>query len=275
MKAERHRLYFPRIFDPRGRRIVEISVLVENVPGMIAKIARAVAERGINILWGVHHEADEPSFGWWCFFIDATDVDVEPLLESIRQVEGVKRVYSSETVFGKLALDIHHAEQVFGEDRVIELRQRWLVGALNNIYEKWGEDGRFLMYQLGYYGGYESCREWRERSDLEGRELAELDLRVIEVLGWVRQAELVEFDPDAGVAVVRTWGSFESVIERGRPSCHFMRGELAGFFSAMFGRGLYGTEVKCEAKGDQYCEFVIAPKPFEIGKGSSREEGRG
>ena len=84
MSEKKHRLHFPRIFDPPGKRMVEISVLVDNVPGMIAKVATAVAERGVNILWGIHHEADEPDFGWWCFFIDATGVDVEPLIESIK-----------------------------------------------------------------------------------------------------------------------------------------------------------------------------------------------
>jgi len=272
MSEKKHRLHFPRIFDPSGKRMVEISVLVDNVPGMIAKVATAIAERGVNILWGVHHEADEPDFGWWCFFIDATGVDVEPLIESIKRIEGVRYVHFSETTFGDLALDVHHSEQVFGEDRVIELRQRWLAGALKNIYEKWGDDGRFLMYQLGYYGGYESYREWRERSKLSGRELAELDLKIIEVLGWVSRAELVEFDPEEGRVVIRTWGSFEAGMRLGSGFlCHFIRGELTGFFSAMFGKGLYGTEVMCEGRGDPYCEFVIAPKPFEFGKELGKE----
>ncbi len=271
MSEKKHRLHFPRIFDPSGKRMVEISVLVDNVPGMIAKVATAIAERGVNILWGIHHEADEPDKGWWCFFIDATGVDVEPLIESIERIEGVRDVYFSEATFGDLALDVHHSEQAFGEDRVIELRQRWLAGALKNIYEKWGDDGRFLLYQLGYYGGYESYREWLERSKLRGRELAEFDLRVIEVLGWVSRAELVEFNPEEGRVVIRTWGSFEAGMEQGRPSCHFMRGELTGFFSAMFKKGLYGTEVRCEGRGDPHCEFVIAPKPFEFEEGPRRK----
>ncbi len=52
---------------------MEVSVRVENIPGMIAKIAKRLAEEGVNILSGVHHEcseAEEGERGWWCFFVE-------------------------------------------------------------------------------------------------------------------------------------------------------------------------------------------------------------
>ncbi len=43
------------------------------------------------------------------------------------------------------------------------------------------------------------------------------------------------------------------------PVCHFGRGVLTGGCEAMFGRELESIELKCQGKGDAYCEAIIGP----------------
>lgn len=43
----------------------------------------------------------------------------------------------------------------------------------------------------------------------------------------------------------------------GMPVCHFDAGFLSGFLSAFTGRQFNVREVRCNANGDEYCEFEI------------------
>ena len=42
-------------------------------------------------------------------------------------------------------------------------------------------------------------------------------------------------------------------------ACHFSAGYSAGWCSAAFGVEVHGREIRCTAKGDEHCEFIMAP----------------
>jgi len=63
-------------------------------------------------------------------------------------------------------------------------------------------------------------------------------------------------DFEKGKGRIRVSDSFECVVCRcTKPSCHFLRGFLAGFLSELFGRDILVAEEKCAEKGDDQCEF--------------------
>ena len=41
------------------------------------------------------------------------------------------------------------------------------------------------------------------------------------------------------------------------PKCHFIAGKISGIFSFLFKKDVNAKEVKCMAKGDDFCQFVI------------------
>ncbi len=45
------------------------------------------------------------------------------------------------------------------------------------------------------------------------------------------------------------------------PVCHAERGAMTGIVESITGKQLVGKEVKCQAMGDDYCEFVISEGP--------------
>ena len=62
--------------------------------------------------------------------------------------------------------------------------------------------------------------------------------------------------------VMRLHGNFECtpfIGKKDRPVSHLIRGGLAGVFKEAYGRDFRVREVKCIAKGDEYCEFIIEP----------------
>ena len=233
---------------------------------MMAKIAQKLSEERVNILSGVHHacaEAEDGRMGWWCFFVECEDpAKAEKLQKEISELPGVKKILVSEANVGRLAMDRHHGLQFIGVDRVVEFRVGWVTGIFREIYRRWGDDGRRMVYLEGFYGGRRSYHVWKERFGLDGRELLEVALEVWPLLGWAERVQVVEMDAETGETVLRIWGSFEAVERDAKPTCHFMLGAITGFLSEMARKPLYGFETKCQARGDEYCEFVIKEKPF-------------
>ncbi len=264
---ERHPLAFPKVFRAGDRQILEVSVLLDNRPGVLARMAGYLGERGINILSGVHHDvpASARHEGWWCFFVECREAEIEGVrtcVEEIGAPEGVRRVLISRANVGNLAVDRHHSVQLMGLDRVVTFRSGWIDGVFREIYRRWGDDGRRMVYLQGFYGGRRSYRFWREAFGLDGRELAEAAFEIWVVLGWAKGVEIAEFDPEEGSATLRVDGSFEAAQPADRPACHFLLGAATGFLSEMFGVPLFGEEPKCQAVGDDHCEFTIRKKPF-------------
>ncbi len=74
--------------------------------------------------------------------------------------------------------------------------------------------------------------------------------------------KLVEVDFDRGVAVVNAFDNFECTLHRGEggePYSQYVRGDLAGLFSEVFGSKVDAVETQCIVQGAPFCRFEIAP----------------
>ena len=56
--------------------------------------------------------------------------------------------------------------------------------------------------------------------------------------------------------------SFEAILRGHRKEeiCHWTRGFIAGFLGEVVGKSLEAVELKCQAAGDDICEFEIKPR---------------
>lgn len=67
-----------------------------------------------------------------------------------------------------------------------------------------------------------------------------------------------DIDFENGTGKITVIDSFECLEQKHtQPSCHFLRGFLAGFLSELFSKDISVTVVKCAGKGDEYCEFAF------------------
>lgn len=80
--------------------------------------------------------------------------------------------------------------------------------------------------------------------------------------GWLGRVEMIKFDPEKEI-VIRAKKQFEAYgykkrgIKLTSAGCNFLRGVAAGLFSALIGKEFEAEEVKCVAKGDEFCEMRI------------------
>ena len=89
------------------------------------------------------------------------------------------------------------------------------------------------------------------------REAIRLGLEFTKALAWGRW-EASTFDQNKALFIVRDSPIAESYGKSERAVCHQIRGLIAGFAEYFTGQKREAVEVKCTAKGDDYCEFLVA-----------------
>jgi len=91
-------------------------------------------------------------------------------------------------------------------------------------------------------------------------------LNTVHRLGNIRY-EIMEFDSVNKRAVVYAYGSYMAEIFKKnklstspKTACASGKGRLAAYFTKAWGEEIVCEEMKCEAFGDEHCEFTLLPK---------------
>jgi len=67
-----------------------------------------------------------------------------------------------------------------------------------------------------------------------------------------------DLDLGNGRGRILVYNSFETIARKDtKPSCHFLRGYLAGFLSELFKREITVEEEQCAAMGNSHCKFSL------------------
>lgn len=120
-------------------------------------------------------------------------------------------------------------------------------------------------YEIGREGGAQYTRlglkaglNFRNQAGIQ-----QIDDSLGALSGWGK-IEIVSFDFSKKLAGIR-WKNGVSVRNtRGKtPVCRFGRGILTGAVAEIFGRKCESIEVKCQGKGDGFCEAVVGD-PREV-----------
>ncbi|MEA4923874.1 MAG: 4-vinyl reductase [Syntrophomonadaceae bacterium] len=125
-----------------------------------------------------------------------------------------------------------------------------------------------VLYESTYYSSlleYDKIESYYKSK----REVIEHLLNTIRRLGNIRY-EIVEYDELNKRAVVKAYGSYMAEIfvdnklfTTPKTSCASGRGRLAAYFTKAWGEDIICEEMKCEAFGDEHCEFVLLPKGLD------------
>ena len=247
------------IYAP-GRAVSQLVIVGKNVPGVLAKIAARIAENGINILSGLVTAEPGEDTGMLTLFLDFTNATCGPeeLAEELRAMDVVLEAGVVARRFGDIAIDGTTHTTMFLGERVVMLSVDDLGAMFDWLDRNLQTGGHVLLFEMGKAASRADVRELRETYGLEGRDLLEAFLALRIAAGWFSY-EVVEYDEEAMRFVVRLYGSFECAFfaGRGRSMGHLVRGILAGAFGEVYGREFRVREVKCVAKGDECCEFVV------------------
>jgi hypothetical protein len=117
-----------------------------------------------------------------------------------------------------------------------------------------------LLYEAYKEAGRISGRLYLKnaKSPIKSGDTIKLALDFTRALAWGRWEASV-FDKTKALFTVRDSPIAESYGKSDRAVCHQIRGLIAGFAEYFTGQRRESVEVMCKAKGEDHCEFLVAP----------------
>jgi len=146
-----------------------------------------------------------------------------------------------------------------------------LASMMDATVEAVGWDkAREIMYKSGYNTGYAYVSRLGKSWGIVGEELIKRYLRYENVRGWGLW-EIIDLDVTTGKATIKghggvraeeglLFGSFYRGKGVRKYADSFFAGLIAGMIHAATGKKVKGTERRCFAMEDTYCEFVTVPE---------------
>lgn len=181
------------------------------------------------------------------------------------KIEGVKNIRVFDHM-GNFDVDIYHFPITIASERVVIFSPPVLEGLVKGFREAFGTSiAQAILWNQGKEIGKTMVERYKKNFGIsKAREALEMLRARALSFGWARM-EIVTLNEVKRRAIIRIFDNWECSIFKGsdEPQNHFIRGILAGFFNAIFGEGFYATEVKCIAKGDSYCEFILEKRETE------------
>lgn len=137
-------------------------------------------------------------------------------------------------------------------------RGTFTLEEIQNLFDmlrELGSGGKAILFNMGYKAGYDLANRIVKFFESSGRAL-EYTLLYHESLGHGRFEILRYIDK------VECWIRADELsecigVKAEEPNSHLFRGILSGILSRLWNSKVSVEEVKCVAKGDDYCEFRV------------------
>ena len=166
---------------------------------------------------------------------------------------------SDNSILDEMAYDSVSGALYFKDVRYMLIRPETVIGFQKAIEENNRELAQDAFFQGGFRGGYLSAKNYRELHNFDATQIIDFMMKMGAEIGW-GQFSLHKFELNKKhlSIIVRHSPFAEAYGHTSRSVCHLIRGVLSGLASVIFNKECNGTEVKCLAKGDEYCRFEIS-----------------
>ena len=239
-----------------GKSIVGLHIFCVNTPETIYGLSKFLVKHNAKLLYA--NILAKNGNAELTVFLDITDATepIDRIVDEISSLDFVRKVSIINPLFKGLIIDSVHFPILLMGKRAWIVSGAVLKGLFKDFKESFGDAGRVFLYHLGVGIGrdlYETYKEYVSSS----LDMLELIKAFSKALGWgiIEEIRLLAY----GKYRVRVRHNLECEVCKpsNRPCGDFSRGILTGFFGKILGRKVYVEEIKCIAKGDPYCEFII------------------
>jgi len=230
-------------------------------PFLLDGILNMISREGTKVLSYANKRSDEKVD--MSLIVGARDVgELTDVVRDLLEIEGVEHVSYGELPYKAIPLKYYPLR--FHGMRIVIFGEPVLKSIVEGIKKEYGKTaGPILLWNIGYQGGLGVAKEFKEKYKFENIEdyFAMLRLRGI-VLGWFVISH-IDIHLKNNIIVLRMTDNWECNMVKGKfktPQSHFVRGIISGFASYILGKNMVAKEIKCIAKGDNYCEFIVLEK---------------
>jgi predicted hydrocarbon binding protein/ACT domain-containing protein len=251
----------------RGRKLYGLVVEAISRPGVLAAVTLKVAEKGLDITYCSTRTVKAEERGIILLFIDFTDSEVDPcsLADEVKALDPIERVEVIKPTLKGYIADTVSFPLFTNSSRAVIMEESILRGLFLDFRTRLGSGGEAMLYHLGLEAG-------KRRGDYVNRMAEEIGVQEVvekvEIASGIFRSlgygiiEVQELRVEPPYAYVRIHRSIECELGVGadRPFSQFLRGAIAGLFTALFNREMFAEEKLCIAAGDTHCEFEVTPR---------------
>ena len=248
--------------------VYEIRIKLKDVPGAVAKAANIIAESQMNIKTStLFNSPINKKEGFWTAFIDSSKskIEIGELARKLRELDVVLDVSIEKPE--PVLYDIMHFPMLHGEQRAILFPLMLLRNLFEEIEKILTPSGfAAVFYNAGKKSGENYVRYYKEKFGLKSKEeLIKALIMGTSAVGWGKvDTHILDLNTLTGNIKIRQ--NIEAVLREKKatqPVCHWTRGFISGYLTALTGVDIEILETKCLAKGDEYCEFEVKVKLSE------------
>jgi predicted hydrocarbon binding protein len=162
------------------------------------------------------------------------------------------------SILNNLVYDQSSGKLGYKNVRYILLRPETVVGLQKAIEAIDRQLAKDALFQGGFQGGYLSAKNYKEALNFGDQQIVEFMMEMGTEIGWGR-FRLQDFDSQQKRLTTIVYKSpfAEAYGESPESVCHLIRGVLSGLASLLFSKNCVGSEIKCQAQGNEFCVFQI------------------
>jgi len=233
--------------------------ILRDRPGILAEVAEEFSSRGMNIVHNLAHV--EEGKGLIIIVAKRPDcVNIEELKGHLGSIEGIGSVEYEESHIEGLLIPYRLFPFLRGTVRLVALNTRAITSLSEELSKILGSSASgAILFRIGYEMGKGFAEGHLKIAERVGIKDPFEILRHISVPLYASSGYgIASLEEAGGVFSLRIRENFEAVDRESKePSCYMTKGMWKGGLESIFNRPISIEEVKCKAKGDEYCEFKI------------------
>jgi len=233
--------------------------ILRDRPGILAEVTRELSSRGMNILSNLTHVTE----GKGLIVIIAErsgDADIEELKKHLGSIEGIGSVEYEESRIKGLLIPSRLFPLVRDGTRIVAFNIRAIKYLSEELSRILGSSASgAILFRIGYEMGRGFAVDHLKMAERVGLNDPFEILRKISVpLYTCSGYGIASLEEAGGVFSLRIRENFEAIDRTSKePLCYMTKGMWKGVLEYAFRRSISIEEVRCKAKGDEYCEFKI------------------
>ena len=162
------------------------------------------------------------------------------------------------SILKELVYDPSSGSLTYKGVRYLLIRPETITGFQKAIRSESGTGTEDKLYLGGYTGGRLSAKKYKEIHGFSDAEILAFMMNMGAEIGWGHfTLDLYDTEEKVLRVTVRNSPFAESYGTSPDGVCHLIRGVLGGTASVLFGRDCGASEIRCLARGDENCVFVV------------------
>lgn len=254
-------MQLPVAYAAQGQPLAEVFVHLDSWRQLGAMMEAAGSKAQPRLIYAYQLPGSERLLAKLVLGTTAS-ADEATLASMLSSVTGLEVISTQSPTEAGLMMSEGQRPELVGTPAV--LFGRPVIGNFTRGILETGADGERLLFDLGHGAGQLAASALPPLIEQLGitisSDLLVRRMRDLQVMGWAVFGQAsIDGDSHGEVTLTDTFESTAWSGDANSPTCHFLRGFIAGVFAFVWGRPVACRELECQAVGAAACRFAFDP----------------